>query len=146
MEIFNNIAAAFSGTAFMSAFTYGLSNLLHKNFRQPVILDSILERLQLDLSQPIRRILGWLLHFLAGLVFVVLYQLLVWHNKPENITWLSGLVLGSISGIAGILVWMFVLTNLQHRLKVDKKAFYLHLFFAHIVFGLGVVGYYQFTA
>ena len=79
-------------------------------------------------------------HF-VGFVCVVIYHLL-WTYTEVEVTWLSAVVMGAISGLVGIGIWIYTFVIHPNPPKVDFFGFFAQLFFAHIFFGLGAwIGY-----
>jgi len=126
----------------MTAFSYIISIVRGKQFREPVLLNKVLDRwTDMYLTPHSSNPAGWALHFFVGFIFVVIYHLL-WTYTEIEITWWSAVLMGAISGLVGIGIWMFTFVIHPNQPKVDFFGFFAQLFFAHVFFGLGAwVGY-----
>lgn len=133
--IFNLLIAAFLAMITMTGFSYIVSATFRELYKEPVLLTYFLKELKWNLSATLKSILAWLLHYLIGLGFVIGYHLL-WTNNLLPTTWGVGFLLGTISGIIGIIGWIFIFRYTQHEPKIDFKGYYLQLLLAHIIFGL----------
>jgi len=135
------LCSAFTGTTFMTLWSYFLSWIRLNNFKEPVILGKLLYRLDLPIKKKEARAAGWGVHYLVGLLFTELYAPL-WEKISFGPTKRNGLVLGGISGIAAILVWKFTLAFHPDPPSIDFLPFAGQLFIAHLVFGLfATIGY-----
>lgn len=119
----------------MTAFSYLISKSFKELYKEPVLLTYFLDALHLEVSENLKIILAWILHYLIGLGFVVGYHL-IWTNELLPLTWTIGLLLGTLSGIIGIIGWIFIFKYTKHEPKIDYKGYYIQLLFAHIIFGL----------
>lgn len=134
-------AGAFIGTSLMTSFSYLLSNLLDKQFREPVLLNSFLQRHRFFDTDSISAITGWFIHYGMGFLFVFIYHF-IWSSTAIDPNLISGSLLGFINGLVGLSGWALVFHNHPKPPSIDKYAHYLHLVFAHILFGIGAtVGY-----
>src|SRR5205085_8074162 len=81
--------------------------------------------------------LGWLTHYSMGICWAALFHLLFEkeHWKPGL---KNGLLLGSFSGLTGIIIWRLAFKNKPRMQSIDYKRFYRHLFLAHLVYSLTV--------
>ncbi|WP_035759584.1 hypothetical protein [Flavobacterium tegetincola] len=129
------LICAFFAMVTMTAFSYIISATFRALYKEPVLLTYFLDELQLKVSERLKSILAWILHYCIGLGFVVCYHLL-WTYQLPFIRWESGLLLGAISGIIGILGWVFIFRYTHHKPKIDFIGYYLQLLAAHIIFGL----------
>jgi hypothetical protein len=129
------LIASIAATSAMTLFSYVVSTSFRELYKEPVLLTFILSKLKLDLSLKTKAILAWLLHYFIGLIFVVIYHIL-WFYSILKLSLLSALLLGAISGIIGIISWMFLFKITDHKPAIDFKGYYIQLFFAHIIFGI----------
>ena len=137
-------SAAITGTTVMTAFSYYISAVEKKNFREPQLLGELLRRLVRDMDQKNANIIGWNIHYAVGVLFAFFYAL-IWRRK-RKIGLLSGLVLGGISGLVGILAWRYTFRFHPHPPHTNYKQYYRHLFLAHLFFGVfASIGYQLFT-
>lgn len=137
------LIASIAATSAMTLFSYIISKSFRELYKEPVLLTFILSKLNLDLSLKTKTILAWLLHYFIGLIFVVIYHF-VWFYNILKLSLLSALLLGSVSGIIGIIGWMFMFKITDHKPQIDFKGYYIQLFFAHIIFGITAALVYYF--
>lgn len=136
------LAISVIATAAMTWFSYFMSKQFQELYKEPVLLSFVLSKLKMETSVKSEKILGWFLHFLIGFLFVLAYYFL-WVNDILPISILSALLLGAISGIIGIISWMFIFKISNHQPRIDFKGYYLQLFFAHLIFGLTATAFYS---
>jgi hypothetical protein len=135
MNVGKIISATVMGTSMMTLFSYQLSKLTRKQFREPELLSALLSRLKLYNSKPPYAVDGWMLHYVAGSFFVMAYDKL-WRESRVNEAYKKGALLGLASGFFGAEVWRQVLKLHPDPPRVDFKNYYKQLVVAHIVFGL----------
>lgn len=142
MELLQIMIATIVGTSLMTAFSYLASETFKELWKEPVLLNIVTAKANIELTPKARSILGWILHYLFGLAFVIAYHL-IWNSEIADPTWFCGIIFGIFSGILGIIGWFFLfkIPNSKPKIKVHK--YYLQLFFAHLIFGLAVVGIYK---
>lgn len=131
-----------TGTSVMTLFSYSLSRITDRNFREPVILNQLLFNIQTFgfKSKPI--IAGWILHYAVGYVFVIGFHFF-WKLTYANPSLLSGSLLGLFCGIIGVTGWHLVFLLHPKPPSIDLKKYYIHLIVAHIFFGLGTAAGYK---
>lgn len=136
------ILATLIGTTLMTIFSYIVSRVKGKQFREPVLLNKILDRwVDMYLTPHSSNPAGWILHFVVGLGFVVVYHLL-WQYSAIEVSWLSAAIMGAVSGLVGIGIWTVTFVIHPNPPEVHFFGFFTQLFFAHIIFGVGAwVGY-----
>lgn len=123
----------------MSLFSYQLSKIAGEQFREPQILSALLKRLGITKHDG-TAIDGWLLHYFAGLLFVLVYDQ-IWKKKVTPSV-ASGMALGAISGIVGAETWRKVYEYHPNPPKNNFKQYYVQLIPAHVIFGLfAEIGY-----
>lgn len=135
------IMTTLTATTAMTLFSYTISIGFRELYKEPVLLGYSLKSLNISLSQSTKTLLGWIFHYIIGLLFVIGYHL-VWYYGILEQTWLSGLILGAISGIIGIVSWVIIFNMSKYVPNIDFKGYYLQLFFAHVIFGLVAFGVY----
>jgi len=140
MEFKKVLSSGIIGTSAMTIFSYLVSELMNDNFREPEIQTILIENI-LPTSKQYAPYLAWSLHYFIGFSFVFIYVRLWDYNKLKpNIK--SGMFLGAISGIVGIIGWYFTLKINTDLPILNPKHFFILLFFAHIIFGIfAMVGY-----
>lgn len=137
------LSAAVIATALMTAFSYIVSESFKKLFKEPVLLAYFLNRLGINASRTTVTVLAWTLHFLIGFIFVTIYHF-VWQTELLTFNWQSSLVLGAISGVVGIIHWFAIFIYTRHHPRIPFTAYYIQLFFAHLIFGIAAYKAYQF--
>ncbi|MEJ7644191.1 MAG: hypothetical protein WKF87_06330 [Chryseolinea sp.] len=84
------VAASTVGIILMTLFSYIVSVLRKKQFTEPVILNDLIRRLKVvSIENKYRHPLGWIIHYVVGLVFVICYHLL-WSRDLMTPTALNG--------------------------------------------------------
>ena len=143
MKAVKIVLASVTGTAFMSLFSYFISGRRKKQFKEPVILSTLVrntDALQ-NLKKNRAHQLGWLLHYLAGLSFSMAYDQ-IWRKTGSRPSLQNGIVFGGVNGLVGILIWKSVIDAHPRPPLLEYKKYYSHLLAAHIVFGaFAAVGY-----
>jgi hypothetical protein len=129
LQVVSVIIQCVIATSLMTAFSYGLSLITRKQLREPELLNKVLNP-----AKPATRIAGWLIHYLVGLLFIVIYQVTFATTHP---TFAVYLLAGGLSGLGGIAAWFTVLNIHPHPPAVDRVAFYIQLLPAHVVFAIG---------
>jgi len=131
MKIKKIISSALLATSAMTLYSYIQSNGERKDFREPKLLDALIERSGIEKRVP--NSTGWIFHYAVGLGFAPVYHFLWDKSIHPSIT--SGVLLGAVNGAVGIGIWSTVLQAHPSPPYIDRKAFYRHLIFAHMVFG-----------
>lgn len=136
------IISAVTGTTVMTFYSYIISLVQHKNFKEPKLLGKMSENLLPWVNSRESTIAGWCLHYLVGLLFAEAYAPFWPGSNMTNVNIKTGLVLGGISGIAAILIWRFMLDVHPFPPAVDFIPFAGQLFMAHLFFGVfAALGY-----
>ena len=128
-------------TSAMTWFSYVMSKNFRELYKEPVLLSFALKKTNINLSEKSRKILGWLIHYIIGFLFVMGYHI-VWVKDILPISPLSALILGVISGVIGILSWIIIFKMTNHQPPIDFKGYYIQLFFAHIIFAFTATALY----
>lgn len=128
MNLLNFYLASIPATIAMTAYSYAVSKIFKKLFKEPILLGYLLFEKRQDSVA-----LGWLAHFVIGAAFAWCYYCLhVLDLFPFTLS--SYLLLSVLSGVAGIFSWMVLFNVTKKRVRLDAIAFYTQLFFAHIIF------------
>ena len=135
------LLATIAATTSMTILSYVFSATFRELYKEPLLLKYLLQRLGSPLSANAEEVLGWVIHYLVGLLFVIAYQLLL-HFEVLDDSWGSGILFGAVAGVIGIGWWhlMFKLSNFP---PIDFKGYYKQLFLVYIIFGLTVVAVYK---
>ena len=135
--------AAATGIILMTAFSYLYSWLRKKPFKETMLLNELLSRLNLFSKDKIHRHpAGWIIHYAVGVLFVWSYGYFfgITGFKPSFLTYAG---LGLVSGIIGIIGWQITFRAHPRPPQIHFAEYYVHLLIAHVLFGVGVwLGYY----
>ncbi len=138
MNVKNVLLPALTGTSFMTLFSYIVSEYEGRNFSEPELL-AVLERHILPEGEKRFALpAGWITHYIVGILFTWLYE--YWHkhnNKKPSLK--SGILLGGLSGIAGVAMWKIVFSIHPTPPPVYVRKFFNQLLLAHFIFGISVV-------
>lgn len=129
------ICATIAATSVMTLFSYIVSESARKLYKEPVLLTYLLHSFKVEISAGTKVVLAWLLHYIIGLIFVIIYHFL-WYYGIVEMSWLVALILGVVSGIVGILGWMLLFEIVPQKPNIDFKGYYIQLLVAHIFFGI----------
>lgn len=129
------LISSIAATSIMTLFSYAVSASAREVYKEPVLLTYILHTFHLDISSTSKTILGWVLHYLIGLCFVILYHV-IWIYEFVEISWKVSILLGAVSGIIGIISWIILFEIVPQKPNIDFRGYYIQLFVAHIIFGL----------
>lgn len=136
------VISCIAATSLMTLFSYVVSASARELYKEPVLLTYILTMFGMEVSSGLKIILAWILHYLIGLAFVVAYHYLWVYNVLE-ISLPVAFLLGSISGIIGILGWVMMFAVTPKKPNIDFKGYYLQLFVAHVIFGIVAFSVYK---
>lgn len=135
MNVFRIGLAALCGTTLMTAFSYIVSSVRGKQFREPELLNGLVARAGLtDFSPSKEHAAGWLMHYQVGLMFSIIYDL-IWRKTNVSPSPKNSLIMGAVSGIFGIMVWNLIFKLHPDPPKTKLKEFNLQLLIAHLIFG-----------
>lgn len=145
MNIIKTLSAGTMGISAMTLFSYAVSQKRRKQFEEPVLLHKIVKRGLFSgikkRDKGVSRLDGWLLHYAAGIFFSTIYDR-IWKETKLKPALSTGMVLGAISGLAGIGIWDIILRIHPDPPELDKKEYYRHLMAAHVIFGVSAaLGY-----
>ena len=128
--------AALIATTLMTIFSYCVGAIRKKKFLEPGLLNDLLIRLKNKMIMRLVPMAGWIIHYLVGLIFIVVYQG-YWAKSTSGPSIINCIVLGALSGVIGICGWKLAFHIHPDPPRIDFKEFYAQLFFAHIIFGVG---------
>ena len=136
------IAATVFGTTAMSAFSYIVSTLKGKNFKEPELLGEFIKVIAPTADQETAEKAGWESHYAIGLAFAgVMAE--IWEHTPIKPSIASGALLGAASGVAGVMGWTQIFKLENEPAAEDKVNYYGHLILAHAIFGIGAAAGYK---
>ena len=127
--------AAVTGTTLMTSYSYALSSIKDRNFREPELLGNMLWKLAPAINKKPAWITGWLLHYTIGVVFTTIYNRLVKKYRPGPSV-KSQIVIGLITGLAAIAGWHITKGIHPDPPNINYKKFYGQLLIAHIIFAI----------
>ena len=115
----------------MTLFSGLVSEVAHQDYVEPHLLNKVFG------AQLITRysLMGWVVHFAIGCAFVISYHLL-WYFKLIGYSWTSGLIVGFVSGLIGILGWRAIRQIRPDINELWQETYYVQLLVAHILFGM----------
>lgn len=120
----------------MTMFSALWSKISGHQFREPALLSQLLDnanRKAKSLKQS--HVLGWLIHFMLGVLFLGFYEVL-WRLTNVERTLIWGFVFGSVLGVLGILGWKILFKTVGFSSDFNYRQYYIHIYFAHLVFSL----------
>ena len=122
-------------TSSMTLFSYSVSSAFRELYKEPVLLAFVLKKFNINISSNAKITTAWILHYLIGLFFVVIYYML-WKNNIITISTLDTLIVGAVTGIVGIVGWVLLFKTSDYRPNLNFTGYYLQLFLAHLIFAL----------
>lgn len=128
---------ATAGTSLMTFFSYVVSQVEGKNFSEPELLAALEKRILPEAAKRFALPAGWLTHYSVGILITWIYEFVDRKNN-DNPSLSSGILLGGLSGIAGIAIWKTVFTIHPAPPSVPERKFFMQLLLAHFVFGITV--------
>ncbi|QSW89363.1 MULTISPECIES: hypothetical protein [Flavobacterium] len=129
------IIVSIGATTAMTLFSYAMSKSFRELYKEPVLLGYVLKKTHISLSEKSQKTWGWLIHYIIGFLFVVGYHI-VWAKDIVPISPLGAILLGVISGVIGIISWVFMFKLTSQQPPIDFNGYYIQLFFAHIIFAI----------
>lgn len=126
-------------TIAMTAFSYSFSYIFKGNFKEPQLLNYLLDKLPKNPTSICREhIYGWLIHISTGILFVVIFKIVTNSVIIELSLW-NGILVGLLAGIFGVAVWKVFFMLHPNPPANNKPMFYFQLILAHIIFGMVMV-------
>lgn len=143
MTAISTLLVAYIAVALMTTFSYIYSNMRKGKFKEPMLLNELMARLHwLPIHTIAYHPLGWMIHYAVGVLFVVAFQL-VRGSTGIDITFLTTTVAGAIFGVIGIVGWQITFRiHPSPPPDIRLREYYLQLFVAHIIFGIGMFAAY----
>jgi hypothetical protein len=130
--LFAIVLADLAGTLVMTFFSSIVAKVAHSDYIEPHLLNRFLALRFHD--GLMRHSIGWIIHFLVGLLFISVYHIL-WSNEvmtdlPDVAT------LGFASGIVGAIGWRIVRHFAPSLQDLWHIKYYIQLVLAHVIFAL----------
>lgn len=138
------IISSIVGTTFMTLYSYQKAKRDKEKYVEPELLNELIDNSKSlpDIQKEETNPLGWGIHYATGFSFVAAYWVL-WKKALVHPTIPKTFIVGSLSGIAGILVWKTLLANHDNPPRNDRESYYKQLFAAHIVFSAFALATYK---
>ena len=125
-------------TSIMTSFSYLLSGKEKKNYREPELLASLLEKGWPDLQRKQGLPAGWATHYALGIIWAIAHELIL-EKTPLKPGPPSALLLGAFGGLTGIIIWGMLFKSNPQPPKIDYRSFYRQLVLAQLIFSTTVV-------
>jgi hypothetical protein len=129
------IVSGLAATSLMTLFSYIVSAYKEKNFKEPQLLAALEKNALPAEAKSLALPAGWSTHFGVGIVWAGVYEYL-WQNTDIKPTLKSGLVLGGLSGVTGVLIWRAAFKMHPDPPRIEYGRFFGHLILAHLVYGI----------
>ena len=133
---FQILIVSLAATSAMTLFSYAISTKYRdENYKEPLLLSQMLAQIKFNMPIVSKKTLGWLLYFVIGFLFVLVYHLL-WLYDILDFSVRSAFLLGITSGVIGVVSWIIMLKIAKCDLSKDFKGYYLQMFISRIIFAL----------
>lgn len=132
----NAVLISLLATLGFTVFSVIVSSVLKKNFIEPVLLGKIIGYYLKDSPRWLNVILGTVVHFFVGYLFVAIHLFLYQIYTP---IWYNALFFGVINGVFGAFIWYFTIKLYQHILSVHLSQYLMQLIIGHVIFAIIVV-------
>ena len=138
MEIPKVLTSAITATSTMTAFSYFVSYIKERNFKEPELLADLSQEFIPSKERALALPAGWLTHYSMGLAWALFETCLIENQKMKaNVK--SSILFGCFGGVIGALVWRTVFKNHPRPPVIPYHRFYGHLVLAHIVYSMALV-------
>ena len=125
-------------TLLMTGFSYLCGYFTRHRFREPELLNQLINTSFLPVNSRKSSWIGWVVHFLIGLLFAeILFLILKYTNLSPNL--LFAVIGGTIAGIIGIFGWQIMFTSNPSPPETHLDKFYFQLIIAHIIFCISFI-------
>jgi hypothetical protein len=124
-----------TGTTAKTFFSYAVSSIQRRNFRDPELLGDALCDIMPHLRSQYIKIANWNIHYALGFMFTMLYAKALQEVKIDPNT-RNGIVLGALTGCAGIVAWRIAKNISSKPLWRNPLHLLSHLSTAHLIFGV----------
>jgi hypothetical protein len=128
------LLSSVAGTTAMTIFSYWASRNKKEQFREPELLAEFIARLQNKKVNKKHTAAGFLLHYMTGLMFSAVFTQF-WKFTPFKPNLKSGIMLGGLAAIDGLMVWKMTKELHPDPPKIPYKKHFMHLIPAHVIFG-----------
>jgi len=125
-------------TLLMTAFSYICGYFTRHQFREPELLNQLINTSLLPVNPRKRSWIGWVVHLIIGLLFAeILFLILRYTNLSPNL--LFAVISGVVAGVFGIFGWQIMFTLNPSPPETHLNKFYLQLVIAHIIFSISFI-------
>lgn len=135
------VLSGMAGTTTMTLYSYFLSRIKEKRFREPQILNYLIYGKEEVMMGPVEKsrllLPGFLIHYGTGILFSSFYHLL-WKKRVKAGTVKSGIGCGLILGLVGASIWKSVFMIHPNPPKINQSSYLGQLIIAHLIFGATV--------
>lgn len=135
------IVISIIATSLMTAFSYLTATLFREPWKEPLLLGFLIANRNAAIEES-HRVAGWVLHYVIGIAFVVLFKIGIWRDWYD-MSWTVAVVYGVVIGCIGILSWKLMFRLSRQNPPMHFTGYYTQLFLAHLVFAFTVVGCYR---
>lgn len=138
------IISSVIGTSFMTLYSYLKGQKEREKYSEPELLNESIDNSKYlpDINNKKYHPVGWILHYGTGVSFVAAYRIF-WNKALEKPSAKNILMLGSLSGIAGIAVWKTIFSKHENPPKNNRSGYFKQLFIAHLVFSATAISSYK---
>ncbi len=138
MQFIVAILISIAATSLMTLSGFLLSDFTRVRFSEPIALGQVISRN----SNPVNRnkYLGWILHYLFGVVIVLIYHYVFLSIVAPS--WVIAMLLGTSGSILSVCCWKFI-ENKSYNFRFQVSDLYGQLFISHLIFAFSVIGIYQ---
>lgn len=135
------VLATIFATTLMTLFSYFVAWIFKQPYKEPFLLAVLLNHFHVT-NNTINRALGWILHYVLGLFFVVGFHLLL-YAKWLPLGWYGASIYGIVIGLMGIVSWHIMFNLSSKKPKMNYTGYYLQLFLAHMLFSYTTLACYE---
>ncbi|AWG22974.1 hypothetical protein FFWV33_16290 [Flavobacterium faecale] len=131
--LFKVVFASVVATSVMTLVSYALSNVLNKQYREPVLLGYLLDSYAIGQTPTMRIYISWSLHYIIGIALVTAYHLL-WQSIGLDKMALNLVFLAICTGLIGVVSWIVIFSICRYKPKMDYMGYFIQIFLVHILF------------
>lgn len=128
---------AITGTSLMTLFSYLISTYENENFSEPELLAAMGKDILPHAAKHSALPAGWVTHYGIGVLITSMYKYFD-KNRNNKLVLRNGILLGGLSGIAGVAMWKLFFRIHPAPPSVPLRKFFIQLLWVHLVFGITV--------
>ena len=138
------VVAGIVGTTFMTLYSYLKAKKENQEYVEPVMINKLIDNSDNlpEIDDNNSNASGYVLHYATGIGFMAAYYLL-WEKALVKPKLSKILVIGALSGAAGIAVWKFMFAQHDNAPRNYRHGYYRQLFTAHVIFTLFAIPTYK---